>query len=54
MTEQNEAHFMIQAANKDKSYKKIDQAKKELRSLLTRFTSDDLVYMIMNLEDKKN
>jgi hypothetical protein len=28
MTEQNEAHFMIQAANKDKSYKKIDQAKK--------------------------
>jgi hypothetical protein len=49
MTEQNEAHFMIQAANKDKSYQERQQARKELKDLLTRFNSDDLVYMIMNL-----
>jgi hypothetical protein len=54
MTEQNEAHFMIQAANKDKSYQERQQAREELKDLLTRFNSDDLVYMIMNLEDKKN
>jgi ribosomal protein L44E len=54
MTEQNEAQFMIQAANKDKSYQERQQARKELKDLLTRFNSDDLVYMIMNLEDKKN
>jgi hypothetical protein len=42
MTEQNEAQFMIQAANKDKSYQERQQAKKELKDLLTRFNSDDL------------
>jgi hypothetical protein len=46
--------FMIQAVNKDKSYQERQQARKELKDLLTRFNSDDLVYMIMNLEDKKN
>jgi hypothetical protein len=54
MTEQNEAQFMIQAANKDKSYQERQQAKKELKDLLTRFNSDDLIYMIMNEEDNKN
>ena len=54
MTEQNEAQFMIQAANKDKSYQKRQQARKELKDLLTRFNSDDLIYMIMNEEDNKN
>ena len=54
MTEQNKAQFMIQTANKDKSYQERQQARKELKDLLTRFNSDDLVYMIMNLEDKKN
>jgi hypothetical protein len=53
MTEQNEAHFMTQAANKDKSYQERQQARKELKDLLTRFNSDDLIFMIMNLEDKK-
>jgi hypothetical protein len=53
MTEQNEAQFMIQAANKDKSYQERQQARKELKDLLTRFNSDDLIYMIMNEEDKK-
>jgi muconolactone delta-isomerase len=53
MTEQNEAQFMIQAANKDKSYQERQQARKELKDLLTRFNSDDLVYMIMNVEDNK-
>jgi hypothetical protein len=54
MTEQNEAQSMIQAANKDKSYQERQQARKELKDLLTRFNSDDLIYMIMNEEDKKN
>jgi hypothetical protein len=54
MTEQNEAQFMIQAANKDKSYQERQQAREELKDLLTRFNSDDLVYMIMNEEDNKN
>jgi hypothetical protein len=54
MTEQNEAQFMIQAANKDKSYQERQQARKELKDLLTRFNSDDLIYMIINEEDKKN
>jgi hypothetical protein len=54
MTEQNEAHFMIQAVNKDKSYQERQQARKELKDLLTRFNSDDLIYMIMNEEDNKN
>jgi hypothetical protein len=54
MTEQNEAQFMIQAANKDKSYQERQQAKKELKDLLTRFNSDDLIDMIMNEEDNKN
>jgi hypothetical protein len=54
MTEQNEAQFMIQAANKDKSYQERQQARKELKDLLTRFNSDDLIYMIMNEEDNKN
>jgi hypothetical protein len=54
MTEQNEAQFVLQAANKDKSYQERQQARKELKDLLTKFNSDDLVYMIMNLEDKKN
>ena len=39
---------------KDKSYQERQQAREELKDLLTRFNSDDLVYMIMNLEDKKN
>jgi uncharacterized protein YjgD (DUF1641 family) len=54
MTEQNEAQFMIQAANKDKSYQERQQARKELKDLLTRFNSDDLIDMIMNEEDNKN
>jgi hypothetical protein len=54
MTEQNEAQFMTQAANKDKSYQERQQARKELKDLLTRFNSDDLIYMIMNEEDNKN
>jgi hypothetical protein len=54
MTEQNEAQFMIQAINKDKSYQERQQARKELKDLLTRFNSDDLIDMIMNEEDNKN
>jgi hypothetical protein len=54
MTEQNEAQFMIQAVNKDKSYQERQQAREELKDLLTRFNSDDLIYMIMNEEDNKN
>ena len=54
MTEQNEAQFMLQAANKDKSYQERQQAREELKDLLTRFNSDDLIYMIMNEEDNKN
>jgi hypothetical protein len=54
MTEQNEAQFMIQAANKDKSYQERQQAREELKDLLTRFNSDDLIDMIMNEEDNKN
>ena len=54
MTKQNESHFMIQAANKDKSYQERQQAREELKDLLTRFNSDDLIDMIMNEEDNKN
>ena len=54
MTEQNEAQFVLQAANKDKSYQERQQARKELKDLLTRFNSDDLIDMIMNEEDNKN
>jgi hypothetical protein len=54
MTEQNEAQFMLQAANKDKSYQERQQAREELKDLLTRFNSDDLIDMIMNEEDNKN
>jgi hypothetical protein len=54
MTEQNEAQFMLQAANKDKSYQERQQAREELKDLLTRFNSDDLIDMIMNEENNKN
>jgi hypothetical protein len=54
MTEQNEAQFVLQAANKDKSYQERQQAREELKDLLTRFNSDDLIDMIMNEEDNKN
>ena len=54
MTEQNEAHFEIQSSNKAKMYDKRKQAEEELKSLLVRFKSDDLIDMLMKLDQNQD
>ena len=44
MAELNEAHFMIHSKNK---------AEEQLKQLLTQFTSDDLIDLIMKIKEDK-
>jgi hypothetical protein len=50
MTEQNEAHFELHSANKDKQHKK--NMKDVLDSLLKKYDPDDLIAYIMDQSDK--
>jgi len=52
MTELNEAHFELHSRNKDKQYQEIIQANEAIKELLKQFSSDDLIYMIMQEVDK--
>ncbi len=52
MTELNEAHFELHSANKDKLYQKRKLAEEQLKNLLDRFSSDDLIDMIMKIKEE--
>ena len=51
MAELNEAHFEIHSRNKDRLYQKRKQAEEQLKQLLTQFTSDDLIDLIMKIKE---
>lgn len=52
MTELNEAHFELHSANKDKLYQKRKLVEEQLKNLLDRFSSDDLIDMIMKIKEE--
>ena len=49
MTEQNEAHFELHSANKDKLHKQ--KMRDTLNDLLTKYDADDLIDYIMQQEE---
>lgn len=54
MTELTNEHFYLHSVNKDRTYQKRKQAEEILKDLLTKFCSDDLIYMLIKLDQEQD
>lgn len=54
MQEPSNEYLHLISANKDRTYQKRKQAEEILKELLTKFCSDDLIYMLIKLDQEQD